>query len=202
MSYGDLDKLPPSLQGGVNPNLYVRITLDEVNLERFNPPYNGPGVVVRLRTTDSLEMVVDRIIPVRREDTKPFVQARRDGTFETLEEAIRRREVEVSTRIAHWMSAFGVTRAQVDALPNSDSFEGWAESALALLPAGYEDTPVAVKLVYLTNGMLWSPKYLGKTKAFVNTDPHKLRVEKGDVITAPLQTSSGDATPVAGSDPW
>ena len=201
MSYGDLDKLPPSLQGGVNPDLYLRITLDEVNLERFNPPYSGPGVVVRLRTAESLEMIVDRIIPVRREDTKPFAKPRRDGSFETLDDAIRRREIETGTRIAHWLSAFGVTRAQVDALPNSDSFEGWAESALALLPEGYEDVAVAVKLVYLNNGMLWTPKYLSTTKAFVNADPHKLRVEKGDMINPPMQASP-DAAAIAGSDPW
>lgn len=196
--YGTLDKLPPALSGGVNPDLLVRITLEEVNLDKFNPPYNGPAVVVRVRQENTTETIVDRIIEIRKDDVTPF-----SNPPETMEEALARRKRDVSTRVAHYLEAFGVTREQLATTANATSFASWCEGALALLPEGYDEKPVAILLTFLKNGMLWTPRYLkGKGYGpFVNTDPSKLRVMQKHVVVPPIQSGDGEPA-VSPAAPW
>jgi len=200
--YGELDKLPPVLVGGVNTNLLLRISLEDVSRDKFIPPYQGPGVVVRVFRKDdageeSATAVVDSIIPVRKEDVKNFDN-------ETLDEAVARRTREVSTRISHYLEAYGVTREQIAGVGRADSFEDWCKKVLALLPEDYSDTPVEMILVYLSNGTLWTPRYLkGKGYGpFVSSKHGTLRVlNKHNVV--PVQRAdepSGDAATPA--TPW
>lgn len=193
--YGELDKLPLALAGGVNENLNLQITLEQVEIN-YNPPYNGPGVVVRAKRGDSLYTMVDRIIPVRKEDVKPF-----NNPPETMDEAFARKVRETSTRIVHWLEALGVTREQVESVKGAD-FADWAEKVIALLPDDYETREVKVIITYKSNGYMWTPAYLkGRGYGpFVAPQDGVLRVMPKHNVIPPVNNQENEGTPAAA--PW
>lgn len=201
--YGQLEKLPPSLVGGINPDLFLTITLEEIDIEGFVPPYHGPAVVVRARTKDSTETIIDKILEVRREDTKPFERPDRNGKLETMEEAIMRKQVETSTRIAHYLDAYGVSREAVAAVVGAD-FREWANNVLQLLPEGYEEQPVSVIMTFNNKNYLSTPRYLKGRGwgAFVADSPSKLRVMPKHIVVNPAEGAGNGAGASSPADPW
>ena len=193
--YGNLEKLPPALNAGKNPGILLRLAVEDVTVN-FVPPYSGPALQVYARKDDSAEMLINRILPVRKEDVKPF-------SDETMEQALSRRSTEVSTAIACYAYAYGITREDLEKIGAKPSFREWVEAVIALLPPNYTEIPVAHTLVYTKKNMLFAPSYVkGKGYGvYVAASADNLKIGTKHVIV-PYQEQDDTTVAAPSADPW